>query len=61
MDTIETNSQGMWDSRFSKRIFAYGKLLNAFFTQELIKSARRVRNAVHALTKRMECYCIRSK
>ena len=58
MDTIDTNSQGMWDSRFSKRIYAYGKLPNAFFAQELSKirtagillpAEGEGRNAVHAL------------
>lgn len=58
MDTTETNSQEMWDSRFSKRIYAYGKLPNAFFAQELKKirtagillpAEGEGRNAVHAL------------
>ena len=48
----------MWDSRFSKRIYAYGKLPNAFFAQELSKirtagillpAEGEGRNAVHAL------------
>lgn len=58
MDTTETNSQEMWDSRFSKRIYAYGKLPNAFFAQELKKiriagillpAEGEGRNAVYAL------------
>tara|TARA_Y100000385_G_C13100888_1_gene644465 strand:- start:3877 stop:4488 length:612 start_codon:yes stop_codon:yes gene_type:complete len=60
MDSMNSNSQEMWDSRFSKRIYAYGKQPNAFFAKELdkIKSAGILlpgegegRNAVYALKK----------
>ncbi len=52
------NPSAMWDSRYSKRIYAYGKEPNVFFANELAKiptaglllpGEGEGRNAVHAL------------
>lgn len=56
--TNSSNPSEMWDARYSKRIYAYGKEANVFFANELAKipiaglllpGDGEGRNAVHAL------------